>query len=712
MATHILPSEPCIVCAGVACKLCDNEMTHLHHPASGATKTVIKGFCPLTVEEMRHPPDDLVSMNVVTKFEIRNSDQLKNYEDRLTAKLRSIAGQCIARMPDIENKLVDNRQRKSILDSMRRWKMQRPVRMSGAMQAQWDELEHMLRSDDLENSEGHGSSQILVRTIEEDAGTTLSEMSCLPAHTTQKTALLDLQAFINGFIEIMNNRIFHFDMKGDNITCAPTETGNLRITAIDWGYGREVPLCDNLRSFAIGILPDFSEFFRTSEMDTGFNWKAAEFNMFWMLLWLMSYNYNNHSNVKAILSQSFTFRKAKEMLERSCKEPVWRFVSWRDFFPYVDSESMWRFVHKAFLGLLSDGITFCDSAHQLPSVPTFADYKLKSRQERGYRGIQEEDYLEYVGHFFLPEDGLDQQSVITRDETSGKVRVNWKFILHESGKIIHELELNPDLPDFVLSLCLKTYFMNHLDSEVRKSADLSAGELMLSKRMDCYGFVKQFQSLSNKLLPAYATTLNSLWKLIFKNPLTPSDMLRKVAQVLPEEAAAWDSCLHLLTADLHQIFDAKSYPDTDAIKAAYLSSPAPAAVVPGALGGSGDVLASNDSTDSHRTNLRLSSELPRAAGAVVSSRKRNGHASKSHRSDKAKRPANLLDDSVLHELGDTFDDMYWSEHVPLPDQFLSPQAMGLDVDWPPLSFEDSLDLIFLEDFGLPVAGNSAAGAPP
>ena len=518
MKPHIAASEPCIFHEDLACKFCDADRPELHKFASGSTKAVVRGLVPLHRDELN--AQERIGFPIVTKFEIRKSEDLDNTEDFLVSRLRNISRDFVAGDANIPNRAVTKDERETLEKTMLRFEKKFSDKHTD-FQLNFNprakkELYRQLRERNLSDTPQAGH-RILVRSVEQDCGTPLCDFVHQRHQLKQEIGIQDLKRFIQEVCNIMDYGIFHYDMKNDNITCFKQDNDHLKLMVIDWGYGYQLRNVQELREFAMSVPPRLNWYLTRDNMFQEQNWKPPEFNMFWLLCWLISYNWIDEDSKKEILSPTFTFDKAREMLiDLYGEEDMARLADWSMLYPNLFTNFMWKNVHSEFVNLYERGENYfgvLDNS-RLPKIP----YRAKVS-----------DAVEY----FFPDDHT-LENVIARD-TDNTVVVNWAFIFRESRKIMRRS--NHELPDFLVCLSLKTYYMLNVPDETYNRNDLTTGERMLSERMDCWGYVENFEQLVKRSLPLYETALSEWWIAIYNNPLQPLDTLKTMIRY-------WDNIIN------------------------------------------------------------------------------------------------------------------------------------------------------------------------
>lgn len=529
-----MPCEPCYFHELLECAFCQTDEPEKHNLAHGSSKSVVHGFVPVDEEELQN--GSALSSRLVSKFEIRPADELYNNEDYLMGELRRIAPQCVANdMGDLfPNHIVTQEQRENLLESMNDYELNFKSRHSGDFTLDTNITSKMrliekLERDDLLDRPGDNEDEILVRSVEEDCGMSLIKYFYTEHTHDEEVAVENLKNFIQGICQIMDAGLFHFDMKDNNMTCKPVEGGGIRLMTIDWGFGHRLTRVTTLQQFALLVPAHFNFYLTFRYMYLSQHWKPPEFNMFWLLCWLMSYNSIDLKITEQILKSDFTFMKAVQMFRTNLTQifrsahgsnfefdhRAARFVQWLHYFPDLVTPNMWMLVHTQFVKLYREGeVNFQVPDDSLPSIPNLTP------------GRHMADFLRDVGSFFFPEDARLMQNVIKQLKPRNNIVVNWKFIFRACGNIMRACGPNPELPDFVLSLCLRTFYMNNAEHTTYNVHDFQTGERMLSERMDSWGYALNFTKLTKHCLRDYEGELTKWWVLVLNNPFQPLQTLK------------------------------------------------------------------------------------------------------------------------------------------------------------------------------------------
>jgi len=540
---HLDAGETCFFNKKAACAYCDIDDPEQHKVAAGGSKFVVHGFVPVTEGDKQlletEKYFETLEFPVISKFEIRKRGELVNGEDRMLEQLQvlsdGVVPKTLRRVPNYA--LTENEREnmiRGILEYSERFKKmfsRLPFWSNTEDGESLRHLQRLLHDARLQEIDVNGYTHILVRCVEEDCGTSLFDymiqhrirlreassdaMEQEAIFNEEATVVNDLRTFIRQICKIIRGGFFHFDVKDDNVTCKVDQTGHMTLKTIDWGYGHMLTPVRDLRSFALQVPQDFSFFLKAEAMSMQQDWKPPEFSMFWLLCWLISYNFDKPDEVSKILHPDFTFTDARNKLYSCLRrlqktESMKRFRQWHMYYRGVVQKNMWELVHANFTQMFYDSDLFCRIPNAyLPVIPDVTNGSLENFTE----------YLATVGeHFFPPTWRL--MNVIRYDPERRELMVNWKFIFRECHEIIHASQFSPELPDFVMSLFLKVFYLRNDANSSQNEVNFVRGEEMLSQRMDCWGYAVIFTEFSRIRLSRYDPNLRKWWVMVLNNPFT------------------------------------------------------------------------------------------------------------------------------------------------------------------------------------------------
>jgi hypothetical protein len=559
---HLDPGDTCFFNEKAACVHCDTENPEDHKVAAGCSKFVVDGFVPVTDDDVRlletEKYFETLDFPVISKFEIRKKSELVNSEDRMLKELQThrlsrdqVVPKTVHRVP---NYALTENDRRNMIASMRQYSdrfhnrfRRRPFAINENDARSLIQLKCLLNDHRLQERDMYGNTHVLVRSVEEDCGMTLydymkeqvikqrealgdsAKLEIIWNH--QATVVNSLRNFIKGICKIIRQGVYHFDVKDDNVTCKVDPTGQMTLKTIDWGYGHKLTPVTELRSFALQVPQDFSFFLKAEAMTQQQDWKPPEFSMFWLLCWLISYNFHTPEKVAEILNPNFTFTEARNMLYSSLRvlgksHSMRRFGEWHRHYKGLVQKNMWELVHANFTRMFNDSDAFSQIPDEyLPVIFAATNGSLESFEK----------YLKGVGQYFFPDD-CRYLNVIRYDTERFEIVVNWRFIFKECYEVIDasrfSSELSPELPDFVMSLFLKVFYMRNDVNFKQNEPRFARGEEMLSQRMDCWGYAVIFKEFSQRCLSRYDSNLKKWWVMVLNNPFTA---LRNLELIIQED---------------------------------------------------------------------------------------------------------------------------------------------------------------------------------